>query len=347
MGFLFKGSTTVVQAPQQSQTTYDIPEYLKEFQSSLLDRANVESQGAYQGYTQDRIAPLSTAEQAAGGIIAGEMYPQAGGLANIGAQKFDTATAQSYMNPYSNTVISGVMGDLEEQYQKNLRGINQGAVGAGAFGGARHGVERGLAGERYLDTVADTTARLRQAGFESGAQRFQADRQAELGAAGGQLQALGGVQQQLGQFGALGRGLEQQKLIEEYRDFIEEREYPREQVRFGAGILAGAPIRSYGQERTGMVGQVFGQPSIAGQMAGLATAAAPFFPSSDIRLKENVKQIGQSPSGINIYSFNFIGNKDQYEGVLAHEVPYATMVDDSGYWRVDYSQLDVEFKKVN
>ena len=175
--------------------------------------------------------------------------------------------------------------------------------------------------------------------------RFASDRQAELQAAGGQISALTGAQQQLGQYGAMGRGLEQQKLIEEYRDFIEEREYPREQVRFGAGILAGAPIRSYGQERTGMVGQVFGSPSIAGQVAGLATAAAPFF--SDIRLKENVKQISQSPSGINIYSFNFKGTKDQYEGVLAHEVPHASMVDASGYWKVDYSQLDVEFKKVN
>ena len=249
------------------------------------------------------------------------------------------------MNPNTNTVISGVLGDLEEQYQKNLRGINQGAVGAGAFGGARHGVERALSGERYLDTVADTSARLRQAGFESGAQRFAADRGAELQAAGGQISALTGAQQQLGQFGAMGRGLEQQKLIEEYRDFIEEREYPREQVRFGAGILAGAPIRSYGQERTGMVGQVFGQPSVAGQIAGLGMAYAGI--QSDIRLKENVKQIGQSPSGINIYSFNFKGVEDQYQGVLAHEVPYASIVDDSGYWKVDYSQLDVEFKKVN
>ena len=347
MGSLFKGSTTVVQAPQSSQTSYDIPEYLKEFQSSLLDRANVESRGAYQGYTQDRIAPLSTAETQAGGIISGQILPQAGALANIGAQRFDTATAQQYMNPYANTVISGVLGDLEEQYQKNLRGINQGAVGAGAFGGARHGVERGLAGEKYLDTVADTSARLRQAGFESGAQRFAADRGAELQAAGGQISALTGAQQQLGQFGAMGRGLEQQKLIEEYRDFIEEREYPREQVRFGAGILAGAPIRSYGQERTGMVGQVFGSPSIAGQIAGLGAAYGSVVGASDIRLKENVKQIGQSPSGINIYSFNFKGTKDQYEGVLAHEVPYASIVDDSGYWKVDYSQLDVEFKRIN
>ena len=345
MGSLFAPKTTVVQAPQQSSTSYDIPEYLKEFQSSLLDRANVSSLGSYQGYTGDRIAPLSNAETQAGGVISNQILPQAGALANIGAQRFDTATAQEYMNPYSNTVISGVIGDLEEQYQKNLRGINQGAVGAGAFGGARHGVERALAGERYLDTVADTTARLRQAGFESGAQRFQGDRGAQMQGAAGQISALTGAQQQLGQFGAMERGLDQQQLIEEYRDFIEEREYPREQVRFGAGILAGAPIRSYGQERTGMVGQVFGSPSPMGQIAGLATAAAPFF--SDIRLKENVKQIGQSHSGINIYSFNFKGTKDQYEGVLAHEVPYASMVDDSGYWKVDYSQLDVEFKKVN
>jgi len=347
MGFLFKGSTTVVQAPQSSATTYDIPEYLKEFQKELLGRTQAEYKVPYQPFTGDRIAPLSAAETAAGGIIASEIYPQAGALANIGAQTYDTATAQSYMNPYSNTVISGALGDLEEQYQKNLRGINVGAVGAGAFGGARHGVERALAGERYLDTVADTSARLRQAGFESGAQRFAADRQAQLAAAGGQIQALTGAQQQLGQFGALGRGLEQQELIEQYRDFIEEREYPREALRFGTGIMAGAPIRSYGQERTGMVGQVFGQPSIAGQLAGLGAAAGTMMRASDIRLKENVKQIGQSPTGINIYSFNFIGSKDQYEGVMAHEVPYASIVDENGYWKVDYSQLDVDFKRMN
>ena len=84
-----------------------------------------------------------------------------------------------------------------------------------------------------------------------------------------------------------------------------------------------------------------------GQMAGLATAGATIMNASDIRLKENVKQIGQSPSGINIYSFKFKGDVDQYQGVLAHEVPYASIVDDSGYWKVDYSQLDVEFKRMN
>ena len=99
MGFLFKGSTTVVQAPQSSATTYDIPEYLKEFQEELLDRTQSEYKVPYQPFTGDRIAGLSAAETQAGGIISNQILPQAGQLANIGAQTYDTATAQSYMNP--------------------------------------------------------------------------------------------------------------------------------------------------------------------------------------------------------------------------------------------------------
>jgi hypothetical protein len=54
------------------------------------------------------------------------------------------------------------------------------AVGAGAFGGTRFGVERALGTERFLDQVGDISSRLRQAGFESGAARFAADRASQL-----------------------------------------------------------------------------------------------------------------------------------------------------------------------
>ena len=61
------------------------------------------------------------------------------------------------------------------------RALSARAVGAGAFGGSREGVERVLGQEKDIqDQVADTSARLRQAGFESGAQRFAADRAAQL-----------------------------------------------------------------------------------------------------------------------------------------------------------------------
>jgi hypothetical protein len=66
---------------------------------------------------------------------------------------------------------------------------------------------------------------------------------------------------------------------------------------------------------------------------------------SDIRLKENIQLIGRSLSNINIYSFKYKGEQGYYEGVMAQEVPWASIVGDDGYLMVDYSKVDVEFKK--
>ena len=66
---------------------------------------------------------------------------------------------------------------------------------------------------------------------------------------------------------------------------------------------------------------------------------------SDIRLKENIELIGKSPSNINIYRFNYINNPVKYQGVMAHEVPWAIQKHNSGYLMVDYNKVDVDFKK--
>ena len=66
---------------------------------------------------------------------------------------------------------------------------------------------------------------------------------------------------------------------------------------------------------------------------------------SDIRLKENVELIGKSPSNINIYRFNYLNNPTKYQGVMAHEVPWASQKHNSGYLMVDYNKVDVDFKK--
>ena len=68
---------------------------------------------------------------------------------------------------------------------------------------------------------------------------------------------------------------------------------------------------------------------------------------SDIRLKTDIKPVGKSPSGVNIYSFQYKDMEGTYEGVMAHEVPWASMMNDNGYYMVDYSKVDVEFKKLN
>ena len=345
MGSIFKPQTTVVQAPSQQTTSYDIPQYFKDIQERTLKKAEQLGQRPYQAYTGQMIAPLSALEQQSANVATQQLLPQTQQLRAIGEQRFTPTVAQQYMNPYESQVIKGAIGDVEEQYQQAQRALSATAVGAGAFGGTRFGVERALGTERFLDQVGDISSRLRQAGFESGASRFAADRASQLQAAQAQLSGTAGAIQGLSTLGATSRGIEQAGLAEAYRDFIERREYPVEQVRQVVGALAGAPIRTYGEERSGTVGTPVGAPSIFGQIVGGAQALGSFM--SDIRLKDDIKLIGQSPSGINIYSFRYKGNDTRYQGVLAHQVPHASIVNDKGYLMVDYSKIDVNFKELN
>ena len=276
MGSIFKPQTTVVQAPSQQTVTSQIPEYFKEIQERTLRTAENVFTQPYQGYTGQRVAGLTPQEQQVANVYSTQILPQAGQLAQIGAQTFDTATMQQYMNPYQEAVIQSTLSDLGEAYGQQQRGMAAQAIGAGAFGGSREGVERALGRERYFDQVSDVSSRLRQAGFESGAQRFAQDRAAQLQAAQSQLSGLAGAAAGLGQYGATARGIEQAGLAEAYRDFIEEREYPAGQIRQMIGALAGAPIRTYGEERSGFVGTPVGAPSTFSQIVGAGQALASF-----------------------------------------------------------------------
>ena len=86
--------------------------------------------------------------------------------------------------------------------------------------------------------------------------------------------------------------------------------------------------------------------SVANTAANVASAAIP----SDRRLKNDVKLIGLSPSGLKIYNFNYKNikfGKGTFQGVMSDEIPQSAVVKhEDGFDRVDYSKLDVEFKAV-
>ena len=71
------------------------------------------------------------------------------------------------------------------------------------------------------------------------------------------------------------------------------------------------------------------------------------FKFSDQRLKEDIRFIGKSPSGINIYSFKYKQLPGRYIGVMAQEVPWARHITDTGYYAVDYGKVDVEFRRLH
>ena len=71
---------------------------------------------------------------------------------------------------------------------------------------------------------------------------------------------------------------------------------------------------------------------------------------SDKTLKENIVKVGQSPSGFNIYEWNYLWSPERFRGVIAQEVqkikPKAVLSNIFGHLLVDYSKLDVNMERI-
>jgi hypothetical protein len=83
-----------------------------------------------------------------------------------------------------------------------------------------------------------------------------------------------------------------------------------------------------------------------GSLAGTIAMAA----ISDRRLKKNISLIGKSPSGLNIYSFEYINpihGQGLFQGVMSDEIPFNAVISGNNYDMVDYNMIDVEFKRID
>ena len=71
-------------------------------------------------------------------------------------------------------------------------------------------------------------------------------------------------------------------------------------------------------------------------------------PTSDIRLKTDIQQVGTTAHNLPLYTFRYIGDDDQYEGVMAQDVlkvmPSAVSVGKDGYYRVRYEMLGIKLR---
>jgi hypothetical protein len=70
---------------------------------------------------------------------------------------------------------------------------------------------------------------------------------------------------------------------------------------------------------------------------------------SDRRLKRDIVRLGVSPSGLPIYAFQYVWGGPRYVGAMAQDLlklrPDAVILDDSGYYKVDYSRIDIEMRE--
>lgn len=122
-------------------------------------------------------------------------------------------------------------------------------------------------------------------------------------------------------------------------------------IEYGGMAGANAGVQSaYANQMAGFGAQASmlnSQVGAAAQItaAGIEGAAG----MSDRKLKKNINKIGESPSGLNIYSFEYKDSKygrGLFQGVMSDEIPQEAVGTRDGYDTVDYSMLDVEFKQI-
>jgi hypothetical protein len=162
----------------------------------LLDPKNAINTASY----AQQVAPESQLQQQARGL--------AGGLGGYQqyldqAQQYSGPQAyQQFMSPYQQEVIDTTLTEFDKQRQMAQQQIGANAVQAGAFGGAREGIQQAEYGAQTLQDRAALQAQLLQQGFGQAQQAAGQAFQQQQGLASLQPQLLGS---QIGAMSALGQ----------------------------------------------------------------------------------------------------------------------------------------------
>jgi hypothetical protein len=179
------------------------------------------------------------AEQLSTGLGGYQPYLQAAQAAT-GPQAY-----QQYMSPYQQSVIDTTLQQYDIQAQKGLPALAAQAIGAGAYGGGREGVQRAEYQTQSDLNRALLQAQLQQQGYGQAQQLAQQQYNQQLGLAG-QTQGLLGSQ--ISGISALGaqQQAQQQALLSAQQQLAQKQAYqPLEAAQiYGAGIaplIAGYP----------------------------------------------------------------------------------------------------------
>ena len=189
------------------------------FQEQVAGLGPLQQQAAQMAATQ---AGLGTLSFDPAGAVSG--VGQGTGIA--GFQPFLTAAAattgpqgaQAFMSPFQQQVIDATRQSFQRDRAAGRQAISDAAIQAGAFGGGRAGVERGVYDAETTARLAELEAGLRQEGLQ--AARDEAARQFDMqtGLARLQPELAEGLQSALSGFGTTSQVQQQQVLDAERRN---------------------------------------------------------------------------------------------------------------------------------
>ena len=243
----------------ETVTQTKLPQWLVDAYTKSIERGATATSADYQPYTGGpRIAAISPEEQQAYQMTSENVgnyqpYTQAAGeyIAG-GTQSFsDPGVASSYMNPYTQNVVSGIGAAAGRNlYENLLPAVNRTFIGGGTFGGSRSAEFTARAVRDANAAALSAQNEALQKGYESGMGQFNTEAGRYLTAAeraqslGRDVQNLAGTDTAaLEAAGRAQRGFEQESLDLARSDFEAQRDYDYTQARRFSDIV-GTPSAS-------------------------------------------------------------------------------------------------------
>ena len=260
------GQSSAPQAQQVNTTTSNLPDYARPYFEDVMGRALRASRTDYTPYPYERIAGFTPAQQQVQqnvlGMGAPNQFAVGSGLAamagqgGLNTQTFGQPQAEQYMSPYVSNVLDVQRREAIRNAQQGQLAQNLSAARQGTYGGSRQLIAATERERNLGQQLGDIQARGLQAAYENAQGQFERDRAARMsglqmaGQAGQTLGNLGQLQQQTdlqrleAQSAAAGepRALEQQRMDQDFADFLRQRDFPMEQVGFLSNVLRGLPI---------------------------------------------------------------------------------------------------------
>lgn len=314
----------------------------------LLTRAGGVASTPYQAYTGELVAPVNQQQYTGiGGVnqyanAAQPAISQALGQAASSSAPLNASTIQQYESPYTQQVVNATQAQFNNQNQQQQQQVVGNAIAQGALGGNRSAIAQSeLANQQQL-AQAPVIANLENQGYSQAVQTAEQQQQTGLQGANaignlgvaGQTAGLTGAQSQIGA-GTLEQQTQQALDAANYGQYQAQQAYPYQQLSWLAGLDTGV-----GSQMGGTSSTTAPAPTLFQQLAGLGTAGVgllggtgafgatgylnPSYSnsiwSSSKEVKENIKCIGKTHDGQNLYIYNYKGDPTKHIGLIAENV---------------------------
>jgi hypothetical protein len=241
-------ATTSTAPKLGTSTSSSLSPWAAPYVTSLLGKTQAEANSPYTAYKGPLVAGTSDLQDQA--------FAGAKTVANAGYDptKFTSGTfgaeqAQQYMNPYLSAVLDPQMAELRKQADITRIGDAGRMSKAGAFGGSRQAIMESEGNRNLLNTQAATLGQGYASAYDKAMGQFNTQADRDIGAQKAsedsrQFSANFGLKSlaDLERMGNTQRQIAGEGIAADKAQFEEQRNYPKEQLKFQRDMITGLPI---------------------------------------------------------------------------------------------------------